>query len=57
MALIGCVDGDLATAFVIGSGIDAWTPPRAGTLLCFANDVPGFYWNNSGHITLTVSIP
>jgi hypothetical protein len=57
MALIGCIDGDLDTAFVIGTGIDAWTPPRAGTLCCFANDVPGFYWNNSGFVTLIVTFP
>jgi hypothetical protein len=57
MALIGCVDGDLATAFVIGTGLAMWASPRAGELCCFANDVPGFYWNNSGWVSLTIGAP
>ena len=26
-----------------------------GKLSCYANDVKGFYWNNSGQITLTIT--
>lgn len=25
-----------------------------GTLYCYANDVPGFYWNNSGYVSLVI---
>mgnify|MGYP003577371638 CR=1 FL=1 len=27
---------------------------KSGTLYCYANDVRGFYWNNSGHASLEV---
>ncbi len=33
-----------------------YTAPRAGRLTCFANDVPGFYWNNRGAIRLSVAL-
>ncbi len=51
-ALIGTVNCDLSTAFVIGeskeiTGIE-------GELTCFANDVPCMYWNNWGHVELLV---
>ena len=32
-----------------------WSPPTDGWLFCFANDVPGFYWNNSGSVTFTIT--
>lgn len=53
-ALIGAIDSDPATLFLIGCGVACWTAPRTGQLTCFANDVPGFYWNNRGSIALTV---
>jgi hypothetical protein len=37
-------------------GVHAVYQARArGELICFANDVPGFYWNNSGVVRLTVT--
>lgn len=54
--LIGALDRDPATLFRIGAGTP-YTPPRAGRLTCFANDVPGFYGNNSGAVLLTVVRP
>ena len=51
--LVGALDSDPATAFRIGSQCE-YIAPAAGELTCFANDVPGFYWNNWGHVTLIV---
>lgn len=28
---------------------------HGGDLYCYANDIYGFYWNNSGHITLKIT--
>lgn len=53
LALIGCIDHDPTTAFRIGRGC-AYAAARTGELSAFANDVPGFYWNNSGQLTLVV---
>jgi len=53
--LIGALDRDLATIFAIGARRVGWSPPRAGQLTCFANDVPGFYWNNRGSVRLMVT--
>jgi hypothetical protein len=52
--LAGALDSDPSTAFRIGSRCD-YTAPTTGELTCFANDVPGFYWNNWGNVTLTVT--
>jgi hypothetical protein len=53
-ALVGTIDRDMKTAFVIGAGCEV-TPPRSGELICFANDVRGFYGNNSGAVALFVT--
>jgi hypothetical protein len=52
-ALMGSLDGASETIFLIGSHA-TYTPARSGEVVCFANDVPGFYWNNKGSITLTI---
>src|SRR5438128_4703996 len=52
--LAGALDSDPATAFRIGSQCE-YIAPAAGELTCFANDVPGLYCNNWGHVTLTVT--
>lgn len=52
-ALIGALDCDLNTAFLIGNGTDV-TVQAAGELTCFANDVACMYWNNWGHVELVV---
>jgi hypothetical protein len=31
-----------------------WQAPIDGELVCFANDVPGFYWNNRDSIVVMV---
>jgi len=53
-SLIGTINTDMETAFVIG-GRCLHSPRRTGQLMCFANDVPGFYWNNFGEIHLRVT--
>jgi hypothetical protein len=53
-ALIGMVqDGTRSQAFIIGAASKT-TMPMSGRLACFANDVPGFYWNNRGALRLTI---
>ena len=53
--LMGALDRDPATIFPIGARLPGWSPPRAGQLTCFANDVPLMYWNNRGSVRLTVA--
>lgn len=67
-ALVGVVanggvvdeDGDPAPhqAFLIGEGctieIKPGKPGKSGYLYCFANDAWGLYFNNKGHVALTV---
>lgn len=53
-ALIGMVrDGNRSQVFVIGAASQV-VVPKGGRLACFANDVPGFYWNNRGVLRLTI---
>lgn len=53
-ALIGALDHRKETEFVIGSRAE-YTPTERGELTCFANDLIGFYLNNHGSVTLTVT--
>jgi hypothetical protein len=53
-ALIGVLDRDPATRFLIGAGRD-WAAPRGGRLLCYANDAWLMYFNNTGAVTLEVT--
>jgi len=52
-SLIGAIDRDLSTAFLIGLGTDV-EAQRSGTLTCFANDLSVMYWNNSGSVELDI---
>lgn len=54
-ALICCIDRDLPSAFIVGSGTDCYIPPRDGTLFFFSNDAPFAYWNNKGQVKLQVT--
>ena len=51
--LIGTIGKDLSTAFSIGAGTEL-DVPQDGILYCFANDLPGFYGNNSGTVELYI---
>jgi hypothetical protein len=53
--LIGTIGESLDHAFVIGAGPIDIIAPISGELVCFANDVPQAYWNNSGQIMFTVT--
>ena len=53
-ALIGALDSDQDTAFKIGSHYVV-KATQSGQLCCYANDVPGFYWNNKGTISLQLT--
>ena len=51
-SLIGSLDK--TNYFLIGKNNElSFNQP--GKLSCFANDVPGFYWNNSGTVSLEVT--
>lgn len=45
---------DPAQTFPIGTKSQC-TVAQAGRLFVFANDRPGYYWNNWGYVTLAVS--
>jgi hypothetical protein len=53
-ALVGTLDGRPETAWVIGR-CARYTAAASGELVCFANDMPGMYWNNWGSLVLTVT--
>lgn len=53
-ALIGSINRSKQTYFKIGTK-HTFKSPYTGELVCFANDVPGFYKNNSGDINLQIT--
>ncbi len=53
-ALIGAIGMDEANRFVIGEHLRI-DISGIGELCCYANDLLGWYWNNWGKLTLTVS--
>ena len=53
-ALIGAIGKGPTDRFYVGYGTCV-TATTDGELLLFANDVPGFYWNNHGQLTSNVT--
>lgn len=53
-ALVGSISKRRNTYFTIGCGGE-YQPTRDGRLLCFANDIWLFYFNNSGCVQLAVT--
>ena len=53
-ALVGAVDKDRSTLFLIGRGTEI-EAPRDGFLTCFANDLAITYWNNRGTLRLEIA--
>ena len=53
-ALIGSLDSNEKELFLIGDEV-IYTPSRAGTLTCFANDTRLTYSNNHGKVILIVT--
>lgn len=52
--LCGAIGESLDHAFVIGAGPVEFVADASGELVCFANDVPFAYGNNSGSMSFTV---
>ena len=52
-ALIGSIGHREKNAFTIGKYL-LWVVNEDGILECYANDLHGFYFNNSGVVTLRV---
>jgi hypothetical protein len=52
-ALIGAINSDQRTAFLIGSS-RIYRATMSGELTCYANDVPWAYGNNTGSVELDV---
>jgi hypothetical protein len=44
----------LVQTFAVGRGPRRFVSRTHGALICFANDVPGGYWNNRGSINVSV---
>ncbi|HUO07936.1 MAG TPA: hypothetical protein VM008_06530 [Phycisphaerae bacterium] len=53
-ALMGYLAPEPSKPFFIGMSLPL-TPSKGGELICFANDVPCMYWNNSGVLTLKIT--
>ena len=52
--LCGCIVGDEDKPFVIGNVLSRLTPKKSGELCAFANDLDGYYGNNSGYLRIRV---
>ena len=53
-SLVGSLSTKRNEYFLIGKN-NKIAFEKSGSLLCFANDITGFYWNNSGYITLHIT--
>jgi hypothetical protein len=53
--LCGCINQNDSKAFVIGNKLSNFVPDESGELCAFANDLDGFYGNNSGYLRIKVS--
>ncbi len=53
-SLCGCIEEDDSTAFVIGNGVAEYIPLISGELCTFANDLDGYYGNNTGKLKIQV---
>jgi hypothetical protein len=54
LALAGCIDEDISTAFLIGRN-NVLTVLQDGELTCFANDIASHYRRNWGSVRLTIT--
>jgi CO dehydrogenase/acetyl-CoA synthase epsilon subunit len=50
------IGDDDKEAFVIGNLLENFTPDASGELCPFANDLDGYYGNNSGYLTIRVTL-
>jgi hypothetical protein len=54
--LCGCIGDDDKDAFVIGNLLDNFSPHSSGEFCAFANDLDGYYGNNSGYLQIRISV-
>jgi hypothetical protein len=54
--LCGCIGDDDSNAFMIGNLRENLKPEKSGELCAFANDLDGYYGNNSGYLRIRVSV-
>jgi hypothetical protein len=54
--LCACIGDDDKHAFVIGNLLENYSPDSSGELCAFANDLDGYYGNNSGYLKIRVSL-
>ncbi|WP_045855646.1 phospholipase effector Tle1 domain-containing protein [Teredinibacter purpureus] len=52
--LCGCIGENEKEAFKIGNELECFEPLITGELCAFANDLPGYYGNNSGYLYLSI---
>lgn len=52
--LCGCIGDDDKDAFVIGNLMANYEPKKSGEFCAFANDLNGYYGNNSGYLKVKV---
>ncbi|MBI9064789.1 MAG: DUF2235 domain-containing protein [Marinilabiliaceae bacterium] len=52
--LCGCIGTDDDDAFKIGNQLTNYTPDKSGEFCAFANDLNGYYGNNSGHLKVRI---
>ena len=53
--LCGSIGDDDSDAFIIGNLLETFTPKTSGELCAFANDLNGYYGNNSGYLNIRVT--
>lgn len=53
-SLCGCIGDDDSDAFLIGNKLARYSPDRSGEFCGFANDLDGYYGNNSGYLRLLI---
>jgi len=53
--LCGSIGDDDSNAFVIGNKLENYTAQKSGEFCAFANDLDGYYGNNSGKLRIKVS--
>jgi len=54
--LCGCIGTNDEDAFVIGNLLENFAPKTSGELCAFANDLNGYYGNNSGYLKIKITL-
>jgi len=55
-SLCGCIGDEDTDAFVIGNKLEQFIPVKSGELCVFANDLNGYYGNNSGYLKIRITL-